>query len=104
MVSIRIPKSLFLKPLTSLEFVFRFCASLDSKLQATVEDSKYFVSESNDKNSGHSRVSSLGTKKDLGFLADNKTNDDSKGLFNRFGDAEEIQKFLQETCFDHVNQ
>lgn len=82
----------------------RFCASLDSKLQATIEDSRYFVSDSNDKNIGHKRVSSLGARKDLSFLSESNSDDDSNGPFDKFGDAEDIQNFLQETCFDHMNQ
>lgn len=89
----------------SLFVFFRLCKAVDDKLAATLEDTQYFIMASQqNKHTRLSKRTSMSRVSDLSFLSGNKTVINDLDPFDRFGDSQHIQSFLQETCFSAFNQ
>ncbi|XP_073244201.1 conserved oligomeric Golgi complex subunit 1-like isoform X2 [Porites lutea] len=95
---------LTLKARACTPVVQRFCKAVDDKLAATLEDTQYFIMASQqNKDTRLSKRTSMSRVSDLSFLSGNKTVINDLEPFDRFGDSQHIQSFLQETCFSAFN-
>ena len=82
----------------------RLCTAIDDKLSATVDDAKNFIMDVPDKNNLEKHVTQV-RNLESSFLGEGKSSTaEAKNPFDRFGDAKEVQSFLQETCFATFSQ